>query len=81
MVGWCRNVMSKMRWQSNRRRQQTHSGQVSPEEARVSEMQTHLSDIGSIRDLQAHRAEAKARETKAKQKAKVTAEDEDTKGF
>jgi len=66
MVGWYRNVMSKMQRQIQRRRQQNYSGQISSEEASVSEMQTHLSDIGSIRDLQAHRAEAEARSTQAK---------------
>jgi len=81
MVGWCRNVVSKMQWQINRRRQQTYSGQISPKEASMSEMQAHLSDIGSIRDLQAHRAETETRATKAKQKETVTAEDEATKGF
>ena len=81
MVGWCRNVVSKMQWQINRRRQQTYRGQISPEEASMSEMQAHLSDIGSIRDIQAHRAETEARTTKAKQKETVTAEDETTKGF
>ena len=77
MVGWCRNVMSKMQWQINRRRQQTYSGQISPEEAGVSEMQAHLSDIGSIRDLQAHRAETEARTTESPKKKGVE-EDEDT---
>jgi len=81
MVGWCRNVVSKMQWQINRRRQQTYSGQISPEEANMSEMQAHLSDIGSIRDIQAHRAETEARATEAKQKETVTVEDEATKGF
>lgn len=76
MAGWYRNVVSKMQWQIQRRRQQTHSGQISSEEASVSEMQTHLSDIGSIRDLQAHRAEAEARTTKAR----TEAEEEDYKG-
>ena len=81
MVGWCRNVVSKMQWQINRRRQQTYSGQISPKEASMSEMQAHLSDIGSIRDIQAHRAETEARATEAKQKETVTVEDEATKGF
>ncbi len=81
MVGWCRNVVSKMQWQINRRRQQNYSGQISPEEAGMPEMQARLSDIGSIRDLQAHRAETETRATKAKQEKKVTDENEATKGF
>jgi len=87
MVGWCRNVVSKMQWQINRRRQQTYSRQISPEEASMSEMQAHLSDIGSIRDLQAHRDETETRTTKTTQEKleiqeeKVTDEAETTKGF
>lgn len=69
MAGWYRNVMSKVQRQIQRRRQQTYFGQISSEEAGVSEMQTHLSDIGSIRDLQAHRAEAEARTTKPQTEA------------
>ena len=76
MAGWYRNVMSKMQRQIQRRRQQTYSGQISSEEASVSEMQTRLSDIGSIRDLQAHHAEAEARTTKSQ----TEAEEEDYMG-
>ena len=76
MAGWYRNVMSKMQRQIQRRRQQTYSGQISSEEASVSEMQTRLSDIGSIRDLQAHHAETEARSTKSK----TEAEEEDYMG-
>jgi len=78
MAGWYRNVMSKMQRQIQRRRQQTYSGQISSEEASVSEMQTHLSDIGSIRDLQAHRAETGART--AQTKTQTEAEEEDYMG-
>ena len=69
MAGWYRNVVSKMQWEIQRRRQQTYSGRHDAEEESVSEMQTRLSDIGSIRDLQAHRAEAEARTTKAQTEA------------
>ena len=72
MAGWYKNVVSKMQWKIQRRRQQTYFRQISSEEASVSEMQTHLSDIGSIRELQTHRAENEARTTKAQ-----TEEEED----
>ena len=87
MAGWYRNVVSKMQWEIQRRRQQTYSGRHDAEEESVSEMQTRLSDIGSIRDLQAHRAETETRTTKTTQEKleiqeeKVTDEDETTKGL
>ncbi len=72
MAGWLRNVVSHMQRQVQRRRQQTYSRQINSEEAGLSKMQAHLSDIGSIRDLQAHRAEteAKAKENKKGVEAK-----------
>jgi len=90
MAGWYRNVVSKMQWEIQRRRQQTYSGRHDAEEESVSEMQTRLSDIGSIRELQAHRAasaipDARTTETQTETRtpeAQTTAyETEDEEGY
>ena len=83
MAGWYRNVVSKMQWQIQRRRQQTYSGRNDAEEESVSEMQTRLSDIGSIRELQAHRAATTETQTETRTpEAQTTAyETEDEEGY
>ena len=64
MGRWRNYVVSKMHWQVFRRRE-PNSKQNHLEEKTMSELQAHLSDIGSIRDLQAQRAtEAQAQAQK-----------------
>ena len=83
MGRWSRHVVSKMYEQVFRRRQQTNYPRRRKNDTPEEDMylvQSQLSDIGSIRDLQAQRAtEAEAPE-KTKEK-KIISTDEETNGF
>lgn len=70
------NVVSKMLKQVQRRRQQVNRGKQDSSEEGLREMQTQLSDIGSIRDIQAHRAETEA-QAKTKAQRKATSENDE----
>ena len=83
MAGWRRYVVSKMYEQVFRRRQQNsyprrRENNTSEEDLHL--VQAQLSDIGSIRDIQAQR-EAEAAATKKTKEKKTHAEEPETRGY
>ena len=83
MGRWSRHVVSKMYEQVFRRRQQTNYPRRRKNDTPEEDMylvQSQLSDIGSIRDIQAQRTKEAEASKKTKEK-KVSSTDEETNGF